>query len=118
MDGLLKEIVEGAPEIESALVVDEEGIVVYRYDKEPTVDPEDLATHFVNPLNMISEFFRDSSNDEDDVNELITFTKRYLILSYKLVNGTYLIVIAKATPLYGRVRFKVRTKIPKLVKTL
>jgi len=118
MESLLKELVESNPELESLLVVDEEGIVVYRYDKNPSVDAEEVAAHLVNPLNTMSEFFRDISGEEDDLEELIIFTGRYQFIVYKLVNETYLVAVARRGPLYGRLRFKLRANLPKLIKTL
>jgi len=118
VDTLLQELAEKNPELESLLIVDEEGIIVYRYEKEPTVDPEEIATQLVNPLNMISEFLRELSGEEDDMEELVLFTKRYQIFVYKLVNETYLVAIARRNPLYGKLRFKIKSQLPKLIKTL
>jgi len=118
MEELLKEIAEENPEVESLLVIDEEGIVVYRYDKKTSLDSEEVVTQLVNPINTMSEFLKDISNEEDDLKELLLFSGKYQFLAYKLVNETYLVVIAKRSPLYGRIRFKVRSKLPKLIKTL
>jgi len=118
MEDLLKEIAEKNPEVEALLVVDEEGIIVYRYDRNPSVDPEEVATHLVNPLNTISEFLRDISKEEDDLEELLVFSGRYQLLAYKLVNETYLVAVARRSPLYGRLRFRIKSQIPKLIKTL
>ncbi|MEO2065017.1 MAG: roadblock/LC7 domain-containing protein [Desulfurobacteriaceae bacterium] len=118
MEELLKEIAQENPEVESVLVIDEEGIIVYRYDKETSIDPEEVATQLVNPLNTLSEFIQDISNEEDDLKELLLFSEKYQFLAYKLINETYLVVVAKRSPLYGRMRFRVRSKLPKLIKTL
>ena len=118
MEELLKEIAQENPEVESVLVIDEEGIIVYRYDKETSIDPEEVATQLVNPLNTLSEFIQDISNEEDDLKELLLFSGKYQFLAYKLINETYLVVVAKRSPLYGRMRFRVRSKLPKLIKTL
>jgi len=119
MEDLLRELAEKNPELESILVVDEEGIIVYRYDKEDTtVDPEEIATQLVNPLNAISESIRDLSGEEDDLEELVLFTKKHQIFVYKLVNETYLVAIAKRDPLYGRLRFRLKSQLPEFIKTL
>ncbi|RKQ61807.1 Roadblock/LC7 domain-containing protein [Thermovibrio guaymasensis] len=118
MEELLKEVAQENPEVESVLVIDEEGIIVYRYDKETSIDPEEVATQLVNPLNTLSEFIQDISNEEDDLKELLLFSEKYQFLAYKLINETYLVVVAKRSPLYGRMRFRVRSKLPKLIKTL
>jgi predicted regulator of Ras-like GTPase activity (Roadblock/LC7/MglB family) len=118
METLLRELVESNPELESLLIVDEEGIVVYKYERGPSVDSEEVAAHLVNPLNTISEFFRDISDEKDDLEELLIFTGRYQVVIYKLVNETYLVAVARRSPLYGRLRFKLRASLPKLIKNL
>jgi predicted regulator of Ras-like GTPase activity (Roadblock/LC7/MglB family) len=118
MENLLRELVESNPELESVLVVDEEGIIVYRYDRDSSVDSEEVATHLVNPLNTISELFRDISDGEDDFEELLIFTRKFQVLVYKLISETYLVAVARRSPLYGRLRFKLRAKLPKLIKNL
>ncbi len=118
MEKLLKKLAQENPEIESLLIVDEEGIIVYRYDKEPSIDPEEIATQLVNPLNVISEFLREISNEEDDFKELLLFSGKYQVLAYKLVNDTYLVVVAKKNALYGRLRVRIKSQIPKLIKIL
>ncbi|WP_456455922.1 roadblock/LC7 domain-containing protein [Thermovibrio sp.] len=117
MEEILKELVENNPEVESAVVVDEEGIIVYKYEKSPSIDVEEVATQLVNPVNNLCEFVEDTV-EGDELKEVLLFSRNYQFFVYKLVNETYLIVVAKNSPLYGRVRFKVRTAIPKLVKQL
>jgi len=116
---ILKSLVEEVPELESALVIDEDGIVVYRYDgSDLSIDSEELATQLVNPVKSCDETFQDLTQETESLEETIIFSKNYAIFVYKLVNDTFLIAIARKTPLYGRTRFKLRSRIPKLIKAL
>ncbi len=117
MEELLKELVDKNPEVESAVIVDEEGIIVYKYEENPSIDVEEVATQLVNPLNALCEFVEETL-EEDELKEMLLFSRNYQFFVYKLVNDTYLIVVAKNSPLYGRVRFKVKSLIPKLIKQL
>ncbi len=116
---ILKTLVDEVPEVESALVIDEDGIVVYRYDgKETSIDSEELATQLVNPIKSCDETINDLTGENDQLEEVILFSGKYAIFIYKLVNETFLVVVTKRTPLYGRTRFKLRSKLPKLIKAL
>ncbi len=116
---ILKSLVEEIPEVESALIIDEDGIVVYRYDsKETSVDSEELSTQLVNPIKTCDETILELTGEKDSLEETIIFSKNYAIFVYNLVNDTFLVAIAKRTPLYGRTRFKIRSRLPKLIKAL
>jgi len=116
-DEILKELFSDIPEIESVVVIDEDGIVVHEYSKEGTsVDPEDIATQLVNPVRSIEEALSDSAGEECE--EFIVFSRGLVIFVYKLVNETYLVAVARRSPLYGRTRFKLRSRLHKLIKAL
>ena len=115
---VLRSLVDEVPEVESALVIDEDGIVVYRYDGDTSLDSEELATQLINPVNSCDETLQDLSSEEDSLEETVVFSKYRVIFVYKLVNDTFLVVVAKRTPLYGRTRFKLRSKLPELIKEL
>jgi len=116
---IVKKLVDEVPEVESAVVIDEDGIIVHKYSKdEITVDPEDIATQLVNPVKSIETSIHDATGERDISEELIIFSKDLVIFVYRLVNDTYLVVIAKNNPLYGRTRFRLRTKIPQIIKSL
>ena len=118
-ENILKQLIEEIPELESALIIDEDGIVVYRYDSEDaSVDAEDLSTQLVNPIRTCDETIRDLTGEKDSLEETIIFSRHYAIFIYKLVNDTFLVAIAKRTPLYGKTRFKIRSRLPKLIKAL
>ncbi|GEM_PF-927117 len=119
MEELLKKIADEVPEVDSLLIVDEEGIIVYRYDKEILpIDAEELAVHLVGPVVRISEFFKEESVEGDELKELVLFSKNFVLLIYPLVNDTYLVVLSKRSPLYGRTRFKVGAKMREILKAL
>lgn len=116
---ILKSLVEEIPELESALIIDEDGIVVYRYDgQDASLDSEELATQLVNPVKSCDETLQDLTGESESLEETVIFSKNYAIFVYKLVNDTFLIAVARKTPLYGRTRFKLRSRIPKLIKAL
>ncbi|SMO72938.1 Predicted regulator of Ras-like GTPase activity, Roadblock/LC7/MglB family [Balnearium lithotrophicum] len=116
---IVKKLVDEVPEVESAVIIDEDGIIVHKYSKdEITVDPEDIATQLVNPVKSIERSIQDATEEKEISEEIIIFSKNLVIFVYKLVNDTYLIVIAKNNPLYGRTRFRLRTKIPQIIKSL
>ena len=116
---ILKTLVEEIPEVESALIIDEDGIVVYRYDSsDSSIDSEELATQLVNPIKSCDETFQDLTEGKEVLEETVIFSKNYAVFIYNLVNETYLIAIARRTPLYGRTRFKLRSRIPTLIKAL
>jgi predicted regulator of Ras-like GTPase activity (Roadblock/LC7/MglB family) len=112
MQEKLKELAESVPEVESIAIVDEEGLIVYRYDKaKATLDMEEVAVHVVTPVTRLIELMKDISGEKDSLEELVFFTTRYVVLVYRLVSDTYLVVVARRNPYYGRVRFKVRSKL-------
>ncbi|MEO2069214.1 MAG: roadblock/LC7 domain-containing protein [Desulfurobacteriaceae bacterium] len=119
MERRFKEIVNSLPEIDSIAIVDEEGFIVYRYDKPNLdVDPEEISVHLVNPVNKILEMTEDIYQGENSLEEIVLFTEKHVILVYKLVNDTFLVVLAKRTPLYGKVRFKIRSKLNEIKAAL
>ncbi len=119
MEELLKTIADENPEIIALSVVDEEGIIVYSYIKEnKDIDSEEITVQLVSPLNRLIEIVQDVSDEKEDLEELIMFTSNYVLFTYKLINETYLVVLAKKDALYGRVRFRVRSKLPEIVEAL
>jgi predicted regulator of Ras-like GTPase activity (Roadblock/LC7/MglB family) len=119
MEELLKEFLKENKELEALLVVDEEGIVVYKEVKdELPFDPEEVAVELVNPSNRINELVEDSLGEQGGLEEILVFTKRRLFLVFKLVNETFLVAVARRTPLYGRLRFKLRSRLPQIIKSL
>jgi len=119
MERKFKEIVNSLPEIDSIAIVDEEGFIVYRYDKPNLeVDPEEISVHLVNPVNKILEMTEDIYQGKNPLEEIVLFTGKHVILVYKLVNDTFLVVLAKRTPLYGKVRFKIRSKLNEIKAAL
>jgi len=119
MEELLKNIAESNPGIVAISIVDEEGIIIYNYVKNGSnIDPEELSVQLVHPLNRLIELIQDVSGEKEDLEELIMFTTKHVLLSYKLVNETYLVVLARKDALYGKVRFKVRSKLPEIIEAL
>jgi len=119
MEKKLKALAESLPEVESVAVVDEEGFIVYRYDKPGlTLDAEEVDVHIVNPVTRLVEVIQDVSGEKDSFEEMVLFTTNHVMLVYKLVNDTYLVVLARRTPLYGKIRFKVRAKLWEIKSTL
>jgi len=118
-NGLLEELVATMPEIEAVFIIDEDGIIVHRHIRSNAeIDPEEIATQFVNPVRTIEETVVDTTNETDSVEELVIFTKKFAVFIYKLIRDTYLMAITRKNPLYGRTRFKLRTHIPSLIKSL
>ena len=116
---LLEELVGAIPEVEAAFIIDEDGIIVHKHLKSSLeIDPEEIATQLVNPVRTIEEAVADTTNETDSVEELVIFTKKFAVFIYKLIRDTYLMVITRKNPLYGRTRFKLRTHIPSLIKSL
>jgi predicted regulator of Ras-like GTPase activity (Roadblock/LC7/MglB family) len=119
MERKFKEIADSLPEIDSIAIVDEEGFIIYRYDKPNLeVDPEEISVHLVNPVNRILEVMEDIYCGENSLEEIVLFTEKNVILVYKLVSDTFLVVLAKRTALYGKVRFKVRSKLNEIKAAL
>jgi len=119
MEKRFQEIVESIPEIESIVVVDDEGLIVYRYDRPNLdADPEEVSVHLVNPINRISEVTDEIYQGKNPLEELVLFTEKNVILIYRLVNDTFLVVITKRTPFYGRIRFKIRSRLNEIKAAL
>ncbi len=119
MEEKLKQIAEMLPQIESVAIVDEEGFIISSYEKSGVkLDTEEIAVHLVNPLNRLLEMVEDLSGESDTLEEMVLFTRNHIFLVYKLVNDTYLVIVAKKDPLYGKVRFKVRSKLPEIKSSL
>jgi len=119
MEEKLKTLAESLPEVESVAIVDEEGFIICRYDKpEVTLDAEEVAVHVVNPVTRLIEVIQDVSGERDSLEEMVLFTGKHVLLVYRLVNDTYLVVLAKRTALYGKVRFKVRSKLNEIKAAL
>ena len=119
MEELLKSIADANPEVVALSVIDEEGIIIYNYVKDgDSIDSEEIAVQLVHPLNRLIELIQDVSDEKEDLEELIMFTTNHILFSYKLINETYLIVLAKKDALYGKVRFRVRSKLPEIVEAL
>jgi len=119
MEEVLKEIVENNPEVEAVFIVDEEGIVISSYTrKELAIDPEEIAVQITHPLNRLIEMVKEISEEKEELEELLMFTTAHILFSYKLINDTYLVVLAKKDALYGKVRFKIRYKLPQIIEVL
>ncbi|WP_456435597.1 hypothetical protein [Thermovibrio ammonificans] len=119
MEELLKQLLSENTELQALLVVDEEGIVVYKESREGLpFDPEEAAVELITPSTRIDEFLHDSLEEEKGLEEFIVFSRRYLFLVYKLVNETFLVAVSSRTPLYGRLRFRLRSKLKEVIKQL
>ena len=76
MEELLKEFLKENKELEALLVVDEEGIVVYKEVKdELPFDPEEVAVELVNPSNRINELVEDSLGEQGGLEEILVLRK-------------------------------------------
>lgn len=115
----LRQLADSVPEVESMAIVDEEGFIVYKYDKpELDMDSEELSVQIINPLNRLMEAIGEVSHEEDTLEELVFFTDKHILLVYKLVNDTFLVVLSKRDPLYGKTRFKVLSKLNEIKSAL
>ena len=119
MERKLKEIANSIPELKSIAIVDEEGFIVYKYDKPNLdVDPEEISVHIVNPVNRLVETMEEVFGERDSLEEMVLFTEKHTLLVYKLISDTFLVVLAERDPLYGKIRFKVRSKLNEIKSAL
>ncbi|ADY73812.1 hypothetical protein Dester_1176 [Desulfurobacterium thermolithotrophum DSM 11699] len=119
MEEKLKEIANSIPEVKSLSIVDEEGFILYKFDKPGLdVDPEEISVHIVNPVKTLVESIEDISGEKDSLEEMVLFTEKHVLLVYKLVNDTYLVALAERDHLYGKIRFKLRAKLNEIKLSL
>ena len=113
----LKAIVNSAPYMDSAVIVDEDGLIIYKYErKDIGYDVEEMVTQVINSIVRLSEAAEEI--EDESLKEIVIFLKKHIIISYKLINQSYLIVSARYNPLYAKTRFLIRTKLGDLEKAL
>ncbi len=115
----LKKIASECEYIKANAIVDEQGLVISKYEKpDVKCDVEELASSVINPVLRLSEIASDSMDENESLEEVVFFTTSYVVVVNKLAYETFLVTIIEKTPIYGKARFKLRAKLPEIKSSL